>query len=217
MNLIDRIFVLERMRMPHLDLENRQFIFKIVYFGPGMSGKTTNLLHIHRTLTEKYRGDMLVLDTEEERTLFFDFFPVSLGTVQGFSLKFHLYTIPGQVFYEASRRIILEGADGVVFVADSAAHRLEENIDMYRRMLDNLRSYYIEPENYPIVLQYNKRTMRICFPWVHRGRPGPFRHHTGNRIHSGPGEGCHEHPQDHQQGSDKTVPAPAHMTERSSA
>ncbi len=150
--------------MPHLDLENRQFIFKIVYFGPGMSGKTTNLLHIHRTLTEKYRGDMLVLDTEEERTLFFDFFPVSLGTVQGFSLKFHLYTIPGQVFYEASRRIILEGADGVVFVADSAAHRLEENIDMYRRMLDNLRSYYIEPENYPIVLQYNKRDYEDLLP-----------------------------------------------------
>ncbi len=150
--------------MPHLDLENRQFIFKIVYFGPGMSGKTTNLLHIHRTLTEKYRGDMLVLDTEEERTLFFDFFPVSLGTVQGFSLKFHLYTIPGQVFYEASRRIILEGADGVVFVADSAAHRFEENIDMYRRMLDNLRSYYIEPEDYPIVLQYNKRDHENLLP-----------------------------------------------------
>lgn len=150
--------------MPHLDLENRQFIFKIVYFGPGMSGKTTNLLHIHRTLTEKYRGDMLVLDTEEERTLFFDFFPVSLGTVQGFSLKFHLYTIPGQVFYEASRRIILEGADGVVFVADSAAQRLEENIDMYRRMLDNLRSYYIEPEDYPIVLQYNKRDYEDLLP-----------------------------------------------------
>jgi signal recognition particle receptor subunit beta len=152
------------MRMPHLDLENRQFIFKIVYFGPGMSGKTTNLLHIHRALTEKYRGDMLVLDTEEERTLFFDFFPVSLGTVQGFSLKFHLYTIPGQVFYEASRRIILEGADGVVFVADSAAHRLEENIDMYRRMLDNLKSYYIEPEDYPIVLQYNKRDHENLLP-----------------------------------------------------
>lgn len=150
--------------MPHLDLENRQFIFKIVYFGPGMSGKTTNLLHIHRTLTEKYRGDMLVLDTEEERTLFFDFFPVSLGTVQGFSLKFHLYTIPGQVFYEASRRIILEGADGVVFVADSAAHRLDENIEMYRRMLDNLRSYYIEPEDYPIVLQYNKRDYEDLLP-----------------------------------------------------
>jgi mutual gliding-motility protein MglA len=152
------------MRMPHLDLENRQFIFKIVYFGPGMSGKTTNLLYIHKTLMEKYRGDMLVLDTEEERTLFFDFFPVSLGTVQGFSLKFHLYTIPGQVYYEASRRIILEGADGVVFVADSATDKLEENLEMYRRMLDNLRSYSIEVDNYPIVLQYNKRDFNEILP-----------------------------------------------------
>ena len=152
------------MRMPHLDLENRQFIFKIVYFGPGMSGKTTNLLYIHKTLMEKYRGDMLVLDTEEERTLFFDFFPVSLGTVQGFSLKFHLYTIPGQVYYEASRRIILEGADGVVFVADSATDKLEENLEMYRRMLDNLRSYSIDVDNYPIVLQYNKRDFDEILP-----------------------------------------------------
>jgi mutual gliding-motility protein MglA len=152
------------MRMPHLDLENRQFIFKIVYFGPGMSGKTTNLLYIHRTLMEKYRGDMLVLDTEEERTLFFDFFPVSLGNVQGFSLKFHLYTIPGQVYYEASRRIILEGADGVVFVADSSTDKLEENLEMYRRMQENLVSYGIDIDNYPIVLQYNKRDFDEILP-----------------------------------------------------
>lgn len=150
--------------MPHLDLENRQFIFKIVYFGPGMSGKTTNLLYIHKTLMEKYRGDMLVLDTEEERTLFFDFFPVSLGTVQGFSLKFHLYTIPGQVYYEASRRIILEGADGVVFVADSNTERLDDNLEMYRRMLDNLESYGVDPESFPIVLQYNKRDFDDILP-----------------------------------------------------
>lgn len=150
--------------MPHLDLENRQFIFKIVYFGPGMSGKTTNLLYIHKTLMEQYRGDMLVLDTEEERTLFFDFFPVSLGTVQGFSLKFHLYTIPGQVYYEASRRIILEGADGVVFVADSSTDKLEDNLEMYRRMLDNLLSYGIDIDNYPIVLQYNKRDFDEILP-----------------------------------------------------
>lgn len=152
------------MRMPHLDLENRQFIFKIVYFGPGMSGKTTNLLYIHKTLMEKYRGDMLILDTEEERTLFFDFFPVSLGTVQGFSLKFHLYTIPGQVYYEASRRIILEGADGVVFVADSATDKLGENLEMYRRMLDNLQSFGIDVDSYPIVLQYNKRDFDEILP-----------------------------------------------------
>lgn len=147
--------------MPHLDPTEKQIVFKIVYFGPGMSGKTTNLLFIHRTLTDRYKGDMLVLDTEKERTLFFDFFPVSLGTVQGYSLKFHLYTIPGQIYYEASRRIILEGADGVVFVADSQQDRLKDNIRMYRLMLENFESHGIDPSSFPVVLQYNKRD---CFP-----------------------------------------------------
>jgi signal recognition particle receptor subunit beta len=143
--------------MPHLDPTEKQIVFKIVYFGPGMSGKTTNLLYIHRSLTDRYKGEMLVLDTEKERTLFFDFFPVSLGTVQGYSLKFHLYTIPGQIYYEASRRIILEGADGVVFVADSQADKLDENTQMFRLMTENLLSHGIDPAVFPIVLQYNKR------------------------------------------------------------
>ena len=150
--------------MPHLDVVNQQFIFKIVYFGPGMSGKTTNLLYVHKRLNEKYRGEMLVLDTEEERTLFFDFFPVSLGKVQGYSLKFHLYTIPGQIYYEASRRIILDGADGVVFVADSCPGKFKENIEMFNRMIDNLRSYGLDPDNFPIVLQYNKRDFDNVLP-----------------------------------------------------
>ncbi len=150
--------------MPHLDLNNRQLVFKIVYFGPGMSGKTTNLLFIHKKIFDKYKGDMVILDTEEERTLFFDFFPVSLGTVQGFSLKIHLYTIPGQVFYEASRRIILEGADGVVFVADSCIERFDDNVDMYRRMTANLGSYGVDPASFPIVLQYNKRDYDEVIP-----------------------------------------------------
>lgn len=150
--------------MPHLDLNNRQLVFKIVYFGPGMSGKTTNLLFIHKKIFDKYKGDMVILDTEEERTLFFDFFPVSLGTVQGFSLKIHLYTIPGQVFYEASRRIILEGADGVVFVADSCIERFDDNVDMYRRMTTNLGSYGVDPASFPIVLQYNKRDYDEVIP-----------------------------------------------------
>jgi signal recognition particle receptor subunit beta len=152
--------------MPHLDPTEKQIVFKIVYFGPGMSGKTTNLLYIHRTLTDRYKGEMLVLDTEKERTLFFDFFPVSLGTVQGYSLKFHLYTIPGQIYYEASRRIILEGADGVVFVADSQADRLEDNVEMYKLMIQNLESHGIEPGAFPIVLQYNKRD---CDPRLELG------------------------------------------------
>ena len=150
--------------MPHLDLNKKQLVFKIVYFGPGMSGKTTNLLFIHRKVFDKYKGDMVILDTEEERTLFFDFFPVSLGSVQGFALKIHLYTIPGQVYYEASRRIILEGADGVVFVADSSPDRLEDNLDMYRRMMINLESFGVDLDVFPIVLQYNKRDFEKVIP-----------------------------------------------------
>ncbi len=150
--------------MPHLDLNNKQLVFKIVYFGPGMSGKTTNLLFIHKKIFDQYKGEMVILDTEEERTLFFDFFPVSLGSIQGFSLKIHLYTIPGQIFYEASRRIILEGADGVVFVADSKADRLDENIEMYKRMLTNLDSFGVDTESFPIVLQYNKRDFEDIIP-----------------------------------------------------
>jgi len=145
--------------MPHLDLDERQVVFKIVYYGPGLSGKTTNLRFIHRTLAERYRGDMLELDTEEERTLFFDFFPVSLGDVEGFSLRFHLYTIPGQVFYEASRRIILQGADGIVFVADSQTDRLEDNLESFRMMQANLTSFGYDSEGFPMVLQYNKRDL----------------------------------------------------------
>jgi len=152
--------------MPHLDPTERQVVFKIVYFGPGMSGKTTNLLFVHRTLMDKYRGEMLVLDTEKERTLFFDFFPVSLGKVQGYSLKFHLYTIPGQIYYEASRKIILKGADGVVFVADSRLNKLKDNIRMFRLMTENLLEHGVDPDSFPMVLQYNKRD---CPPVIRTG------------------------------------------------
>jgi len=150
--------------MPHLDINKKQLVFKIVYYGPGMSGKTTNLLFIHKKIFDKYKGDMIILDTEEERTLFFDFFPVSLGSIQGFSLKIHLYTIPGQVYYEASRRIILEGADAIVFVADSNPERLDDNIEMYKRMLSNLKSFGVDMQTFPIVLQYNKRDFNELIP-----------------------------------------------------
>ncbi len=150
--------------MPHLDINKKQLVFKIVYYGPGMSGKTTNLLFIHKKIFDKYKGDMIILDTEEERTLFFDFFPVSLGAIQGFSLKIHLYTIPGQVYYEASRKIILEGADAVVFVADSNPAKLEDNIEMYKRMLSNLESFGVDMQTFPIVLQYNKRDFSELIP-----------------------------------------------------
>ena len=143
--------------MPFINYYNKEISFKIVYFGPGMSGKTTNLAYIHRSLSPERRGDMVMLDTAEERTLFFDFFPLDVGTVEGYALRFNLYTVPGQEHYEASRRLVLDGADGVVFVADSQPQRMAANLNSYRGMRDNLRSYGAEPDTFPTVLQYNKR------------------------------------------------------------
>ena len=144
--------------MPHIAYERNEITFKLVYYGPGMSGKTTNLACIHERLDDSVeRGEMVSLDTDEDRTLFFDFFPLELGTVNGFAIRFNMYTVPGQVYYEASRRLILDGADGVVFVADSQPSRLEDNKRSLRAMLENLHSYFLEPETFPMVLQYNKR------------------------------------------------------------
>ncbi len=150
--------------MPHINPEDRNIVFKLVYFGPGMSGKTTNLHWIHAQLAKKYRGEMIILDTERERTLFFDFYPVSLGKVEGYSLKFHLYTIPGQIHYEASRRLILEGADGVVFVADSRETHRDMNLQSYRMMVENMAELRMPVESFPIVLQYNKRDLAPVLP-----------------------------------------------------
>jgi hypothetical protein len=143
--------------MPHINYENKEISFKIVYYGPGMSGKTTNLVHIHRVLAEDLKGELITLDTQEERTLFFDFFPLELGRIEGYQLRFNMYTIPGQIFYEASRRLILDGADGVVFVADSQPDRFDDNIISFEMMEDNLRSYDLDPREFPLALQYNKR------------------------------------------------------------
>lgn len=143
--------------MPYISYDKKEISFKIVYYGPGMSGKTTNLMYIHKSLAENLRGEMVSLDTEEERTLFFDFFPLDLGQISGYSVKFNLYTIPGQIYYEASRKLMLEGADGVVFVADSNPMRFDRNVTAYEMMLDNLESYHVDPQTFPIVLQYNKR------------------------------------------------------------
>ncbi len=145
--------------MPYINYESKEISFKIVYYGPGMSGKTTNLLSIHKTLADELKGDMVTLDTEEERTLFFDFFPLELGCVDGYRVRFNMYTIPGQVYYEASRRLMLDGADGVVFVADSSPMRFDQNVTSYQMMEDNLRSFGLEPTVFPTVLQYNKRDL----------------------------------------------------------
>ena len=150
--------------MPYINNENKEISFKIVYFGPGMSGKTTNLLYIHQSLSDAVRGKMVTLDTEEERTLFFDFLPLDLGDVEGYQVRFNMYTIPGQIYYEASRRLMLDGADGVVFVADSQPLRFDHNIMSYEMMVDNLQSYGIAPSGFPTVLQYNKRDVPDAIP-----------------------------------------------------
>jgi len=150
--------------MPHISYERREIAFKLVYYGPGMSGKTTNLAQIHKRLAAEVKTEMISLDTHEDRTLFFDFMPVELGSIDGYMIRFNMYTVPGQVYYEASRRLILDGADGVVFVADSQPGRLEENVLSYKRMEQNLRSYKHDPRNFPMVLQYNKRDCPSALP-----------------------------------------------------
>lgn len=143
--------------MPYISYENRQIQFKIVYYGPGLSGKTTNLCWIHRHLTPDRKGELITLDTDGERTLFFDFFPLEVGQVQGFDIRFNMYTVPGQTYYEATRRLVLEGADGVVFVADSTPSRRFANLEMFESMMDNFQHYDWNPGEFPWVLQYNKR------------------------------------------------------------
>lgn len=150
--------------MPYIGFHNREVSFKIVYYGPGMSGKTTNLIHIHKSLRPDRKGEMVMLDTDEERTLFFDFFPLELGQVEGFSVRFNMYTVPGQSYYEASRKLVLDSADGVVFVADSQAGRLQENFDAYAQLLEQMGALGMDPRNFPVVLQYNKRDCGDLIP-----------------------------------------------------
>jgi signal recognition particle receptor subunit beta len=142
--------------MPHINARERAIGFKIVYFGPGMSGKTTNLVRIHHSLTSSYRGELVSIDTAEERTLFFDYFPVELGSIGGYSVRINLYTVPGQIHYEASRRLIVDGADGIVFVVDSQRARHTENVESFKLMRENLNDGGF-PVDFPVVLQYNKR------------------------------------------------------------
>ena len=132
---------------------------KLVYYGPGLCGKTTNLQYIYKRVNPDSKGKLISLATETERTLFFDFLPLNLGTIRGFKTRFHLYTVPGQVFYDASRKLILKGADGVVFVADSQVERMEANIESLQNMEFNLDEQGIKMDNIPLVFQYNKRDL----------------------------------------------------------
>ena len=143
--------------MSFINYSSREINCKIVYYGPGLCGKTTNLQCIHRRMHPESRGKMISLATESERTLFFDFLPLSLGEIRGFKTRFHLYTVPGQVFYDASRRLILRGVDGVVFCADSQLTRVDANEESMENLRVNLREQGYDPDRIPMVIQYNKR------------------------------------------------------------
>jgi mutual gliding-motility protein MglA len=142
----------------------REINCKIVYYGPGLCGKTTNLQYIYKRTNPEAKGKMISLATETERTLFFDFLPLSLGEIRGFKTRFHLYTVPGQVFYDASRKLILKGVDGVIFVADSQLERLEANQESLDNLRTNLAEHGYSLEKMPYVIQYNKRDLPNALP-----------------------------------------------------
>jgi signal recognition particle receptor subunit beta len=150
--------------MSMINYASREINCKLVYYGPGLGGKTTNLEHVYQKVAPDTRGKMVSLATETERTLFFDFLPVDLGTIRGFKTRFHLYTVPGQVYYNASRKLILKGVDGVVFVADSQIERTEANIESMQNLYDNMAEYGYDLTKIPFVLQYNKRDLPNAAP-----------------------------------------------------
>ncbi|MEN3045155.1 MAG: ADP-ribosylation factor-like protein [Candidatus Hydrothermales bacterium] len=150
--------------MALINYASREINVKIVYYGPGLSGKTTNIKYIYEKLSPDLKGQLVSVATEQERTLFFDFLPIDLGNVRGFKTRFHLYTVPGQVFYNASRKLILKGVDGIVFVADSQIERMDENIESFENMLENLETYGLKIEDIPYVIQYNKRDLPNAAP-----------------------------------------------------
>lgn len=145
--------------MSFINYLSREINCKIVYYGPGLCGKTTNLQHIYQKTNPDAKGKMISLATETERTLFFDFLPLALGEIRGFKTRFHLYTVPGQVFYDASRKLILKGVDGVVFVADSQIARMEANLESMENLRTNLAEQGYSLDELPHVIQYNKRDM----------------------------------------------------------
>jgi signal recognition particle receptor subunit beta len=145
--------------MSMINYASREINCKIVYYGPGLGGKTTNLEHVHTKVAPDARGKLISLATETERTLFFDFLPVDLGTIRGFKTRFHLYTVPGQVYYNASRKLILKGVDGIVFVADSQTERMEANLESMQNLYDNMAEYGYDLTTLPFVIQYNKRDL----------------------------------------------------------
>ena len=150
--------------MSMINYASKEINCKLVYYGPGLGGKTTNLEHVYGKVSPDTRGKMVSLATETERTLFFDFLPVDLGTIKGFKTRFHLYTVPGQVYYNASRKLILKGVDGIVFVADSQIERMEANIESMQNLYDNMAEYGYDLTKIPFVVQYNKRDLPNAAP-----------------------------------------------------
>ncbi|MBK7596160.1 MAG: gliding-motility protein MglA [Gemmatimonadetes bacterium] len=150
--------------MSLINYASREINCKIVYYGPGLGGKTTNLEYVYEKVAPSSKGKLISLATETERTLFFDFLPVDLGTIRGFKTRFHLYTVPGQVYYNASRKLILKGVDGVVFVADSQLERMEANLEAMQNLYDNMTQHGYDLTKLPFVIQYNKRDLPNAAP-----------------------------------------------------
>src|SRR5260221_9093786 len=150
--------------MSMINYASREINCKIVYYGSGLGGKTTNLEHVYGKVQPDTRGKLISLATETERTLFFDFLPVDLGTIRGFKTRFHLYTVPGQVYYNASRKLILKGVDGIVFVADSQIERMEANVESMQNLYDNMSEYGYDLTKIPFNIQYNKRDLPNASP-----------------------------------------------------
>ena len=150
--------------MSFINYASREINCKIVYYGPGLCGKTTNLQYVYQKTAPDAKGKMISLATETERTLFFDFLPLALGEIRGFKTRFHLYTVPGQVFYDASRKLILKGVDGVVFVADSQEERYDANVESLDNLRFNLKEQGYDLDKLPYVVQYNKRDLPSAMP-----------------------------------------------------
>ena len=145
--------------MPLVNFTTREITCKIVYYGPGRSGKTTNLQYIYSQVPDDRKGQMVSLATQTDRTLFFDFLPLDLGSISGFTTRVQLYTVPGQVYYQTTRKLVLQGADGVVFVADSQARQLEENVESMQDLHANLAEHSVDARSVPLVIQYNKQDL----------------------------------------------------------
>jgi GTPase SAR1 family protein len=150
--------------MPIINYAGKEIQFKIVYYGPALCGKTTNLIYIHSRLSPSHRGDLISLATAADRTLFFDFLPVTASPLQGFKTKFQLYTVPGQVIYNATRQLVLRNVDAVVFVADSQWDKMEENVESLRNLGENLEKQNLSLDDLPYVLQFNKRDIQDIAP-----------------------------------------------------